>query len=60
MPKKQHLYLINQFLKSGMLLLRKPFSPTIEDLHDSGRNFPPSFLHESWMDYLYWDVELEP
>ena len=46
--------------KSGMLLLRKPFSPTIEDLHDSGRNFPPSFLHESWMDHLYWDVELEP
>ena len=46
--------------KSGMLLLRKPFSPTIEDLHNSGRNFPPSFLHESWMDYLYWDVELEP
>ena len=46
--------------KSGMLLLRKPFSPTIEDLHNSGKNFPPSFLHESWMDYLYWDVELEP
>ena len=48
------------YKKSGMLLLRKPFLPTIEDLHDSGRNFPPSFLHESWMDYLYWDVELEP
>ena len=46
--------------KSGMLLLRKPFSPTIEDLHDNGKNFPPSFLHESWMDHLYWDVELEP
>ncbi|MGL5361402.1 MAG: HNH endonuclease, partial [Bosea sp. (in: a-proteobacteria)] len=22
--------------------------------------FPPNFLHESWMDYLYWDSELEP
>ena len=22
--------------------------------------FPPNHLHESWMDYLYWDVELEP
>ena len=21
--------------------------------------FPPNFLHESWMDYLYWDIELE-
>ncbi|TGR16795.1 HNH endonuclease, partial [Mesorhizobium sp. M8A.F.Ca.ET.197.01.1.1] len=20
----------------------------------------PNHLHESWMDYLYWDVELEP
>ena len=48
------------YKKSGMLLLRKPFSPTIEDLHDNGKNFPPSFLHESWMDHLYWDVELEP
>ena len=46
--------------KSGMLLLRKPFSPTIEDLHNNGKNFLPSFLHESWMDHLYWDVELEP
>ncbi|TIN55953.1 MAG: HNH endonuclease, partial [Mesorhizobium sp.] len=24
------------------------------------RLFPPNHLHESWMDYLYWDVELEP
>jgi hypothetical protein len=23
------------------------------------RTFPPNHLHESWMDYLYWDVELE-
>ena len=34
--------------------------PTLEDLHRNGRNFPPNFLHESWMDYLYWDIELEP
>ena len=46
--------------KSGMLLNRKPFRPTIDDLHENGRNFPPNFLHESWMDYLYWDVVLEP
>ena len=22
--------------------------------------FPPNHLHESWLDYLYWDIELEP
>ena len=21
---------------------------------------PPHFLHQSWLDYLYWDIELEP
>ena len=45
--------------KSGMKLVLKPFAPTTEDLHRNGKNFPPNFLHESWMDYLYWDVELE-
>ncbi|MCQ1797739.1 HNH endonuclease, partial [Neorhizobium galegae] len=25
-----------------------------------GRLFPPNYLHESWMDYLYWDTELQP
>ncbi len=45
--------------KSGMKLSIVPFAPTTEDLHKNGKNFPPNFLHESWMDYLYWDVELE-
>ena len=44
----------------GMKLYRKPFRPTVDDLHQNGRNFPPNFLHVSWMDYLYWDVVLEP
>ena len=44
---------------SGMILNKKPYQPTTEDLHKNGKNFPPNFLHESWMDYLYWDVELE-
>ncbi len=38
----------------------KPFQPSINDLHSNGRAFPPNYLHESWMDYLYWDTELEP
>ena len=46
--------------KSGMKLFNKPYRPTVDDLHKNGRNFPPNFLHESWMDYLYWDIELEP
>ena len=46
--------------KSGMILQQKPYQPTTEDLHKNGKNFPPNFLHESWIDYLYWDVELEP
>ena len=46
--------------KCELKLKRKPFIPTIDDLHKNGRNFPPNFLHESWMDYLYWDIELEP
>ena len=48
------------YYNSGMTLHKKPFCPTTEDLHKNGKNFPPNFLHKSWMDYLYWDVELEP
>ena len=43
-----------------MFPTQAPFQPTVHDLHNNGRLFPPNYLHESWMDYLYWDVELEP
>lgn len=46
--------------KAGMWPIQKPFMPTVEDLHRNGRRFPPNYLHESWMDFLYWDSELEP
>ena len=40
--------------------LRHPATrPTSWQLQDAGRGFPPNHLHESWRDYLYWDVELE-
>ena len=39
---------------------QKPYMPSIEDLHKNGRKFPPNYLHESWMDFLYWDSELQP
>ena len=38
---------------------RSPIRPSAYELQDNGRRFPPNFLHESWRDYLYWDVELE-
>ena len=38
----------------------KPYRPTVYELHANGRAFPPNYLHESWLDYLYWDSELEP
>jgi 5-methylcytosine-specific restriction endonuclease McrA len=40
--------------------LQPPYQPTVHDLHNAGRAFPPNHLHESWLDYLYWDIELEP
>lgn len=35
-----------------------PRQPSIYELQDLGRHYPPGFLHESWTDYLYWDTEL--
>lgn len=46
--------------EARMYPAQKPYHPTVHDLHNNGRMFPPNYLHESWMDYLYWDVELEP
>ena len=36
-----------------------PLRADLEDLHRNGRLFPPNYLHESWIDYLYWDTELD-
>ncbi len=44
----------------GMRPARAPREPSPLELRRKGRRFPPNHLHESWMDYLYWDVELEP
>jgi len=45
--------------QTGMQLRRRPRRPSGEELRNIGRKFPPNHLHESWMDFLYWDVELE-
>jgi 5-methylcytosine-specific restriction endonuclease McrA len=39
--------------------LRAPFEPFQHELLAAQRLFPPNFLHETWADFLYWDVELE-
>ncbi|MEN5082906.1 HNH endonuclease [Bosea sp. TWI1241] len=44
----------------GMEPMQKPYAPSVNDLHRNGKLFPPNYLHESWLDYLYWDSELEP
>ena len=44
----------------GMQPALRPVIPTAHELRVNGRSFPPNYLHESWRDYLYWDVELEP
>jgi 5-methylcytosine-specific restriction endonuclease McrA len=47
-PKQAHMH-----------LHLPPIRPTSWQLQDQGRRFPPNFLHETWRDWLYWDVELE-
>lgn len=44
----------------NMMPRQEPYRPTVHDLRKNGKLFPPNYLHESWMDYLYWDTELEP
>jgi len=45
--------------RSGLQLLKPPRQPEAEQLRNIGRRFPPNLLHESWIDFLYWDAELE-
>ena len=45
--------------RAGMSLRRAPRQPSSEELRNLGRQFPPNYLHDSWMDFLYWDSELE-
>ncbi len=43
----------------GFSLRQTPRQPEPAALHNIGRKFPPNHLHESWIDFLYWDAELE-
>jgi 5-methylcytosine-specific restriction endonuclease McrA len=46
--------------QSGLKPMFLPYRPTVFELHRNGRLFPPNYLHQSWLDYLYWDTELDP
>lgn len=46
--------------EAAMFPAASPFQPSVHDLHQNGRHFPPNYLHDSWLDYLYWDSVLEP
>jgi 5-methylcytosine-specific restriction endonuclease McrA len=37
----------------------QPYEPTYKDLLKAQREFPPNYLHETWIDYLYWQSPLE-
>lgn len=45
--------------EAKMELAFKPYRPNIYQLQSIGRRFPPHYLHETWLDWLYWDIELE-
>lgn len=45
--------------QAGMSLRRPPHRPDPEELQNAGRKFPPNHLHDSWIDFLYWDAELD-
>ncbi|OSP54286.1 HNH endonuclease [Pseudoruegeria sp. SK021] len=45
--------------QAGVSLRKPPRQPSAAELQNMGRRFPPNFLHTSWIDFLYWDQELE-
>jgi 5-methylcytosine-specific restriction endonuclease McrA len=45
--------------RHGYKLRAMPKVPTWGELYEKGKHYPPRYLHETWMDYLYWDTELE-
>lgn len=44
--------------QAHMSLNARPIRPSSWELQENGRAFPPNFLHTTWRDYLYWDIEL--
>ena len=45
--------------QASMPVQKRPIRPTSWQLQQQGKMFPPNYLHETWRDWLYWDIELE-
>jgi len=45
--------------QANMPVQARPIRPTSWQLQQQGKMFPPNYLHETWRDWLYWDIELE-
>ena len=45
--------------EAGMHPSVPPRRPSSYELQEMGRRFPPNHLHQTWMDVLSWDVELD-
>lgn len=47
--------------QAGMRLLRPPFEPNVHQMDAAARRQPlaKGELHQTWMDFLYWDAELD-
>lgn len=47
--------------EAGMKLMRVPFEPSPHQLDAAARKLPlaQAELHQTWLDFLYWDAEIE-
>jgi len=45
--------------EAGMQLRRAPYKPTRWELNHAGVPFQRASIHHTWVDFLYWDSELE-
>ena len=45
--------------KADRLFASQDWNAAADAYRELLRRFPPGHLHESWLDYLYWDIELE-
>lgn len=45
--------------EAGMPLIQDALEPSIRTLNQAARRLPSSEVHHSWLDYMYWDSELE-
>jgi len=43
----------------GMFPKNPPHPPTVSELRNNGRRFPPNYPQQSWGRFLFWDSELE-